>query len=165
MVSEPSRFAWLREGKADMLRLLHSAYRRNRWVSCSVYYSRPQILTNRQKSRIFMKIVLYWAELRELMKRFLICTCVIVGMSAGVAFAQEFRTTPRVVPQPQPSRPAVEQNSNSSWFKKFVAAPNKLQLLNPFAPHQYGSGQEVVVANPQDPKERPYAIRLLSFEF
>jgi hypothetical protein len=99
------------------------------------------------------------------MKRFLIYACASLMMSAGVAFAQQFTTTPRVVPQPQPSRPAVEQNSNSSWYKKFVAAPNKLQLLNPFAPRQYGSGEQVVVANPQDPKERPYAVRLISFEF
>jgi len=99
------------------------------------------------------------------MKRLLIYTCAVVGMTAGAAFSQEFTTTPRVVPQAQPSRPAIEQNSNSSWFKKFMAAPNKLQLLNPFAPRQYGSGEQVVVANPQDPKERPYAVRLISFEF
>lgn len=99
------------------------------------------------------------------MKRFLIYACASLMMSAGAAFAQQFTTTPRVVPQPQPSRPAVEQNSNSSWYKKFMAAPNKLQLLNPFAPRQYGSGEQVVVANPQDPKERPYAVRLISFEF
>jgi hypothetical protein len=99
------------------------------------------------------------------MKRFLIYGCASLMMSAGAAFAQQFTTTPRVVPQPQPSRPAVEQNSNSSWYKKFMAAPNKLQLLNPFAPRQYGSGEQVVVANPQDPKERPYAVRLISFEF
>ena len=99
------------------------------------------------------------------MKRFLIYSCACLMMSAGVAFAQQFTTTPRAVPQPQPSGPAVEQNSNSSWFKKFMAAPNKLQLLNPFAPRQYGSGEQVVVANPQDPKERPYAVRLISFEF
>jgi hypothetical protein len=99
------------------------------------------------------------------MKRLLIYTCVSLTMTAGAAFAQEFTTTPRPVPQPQPSRPAVEQNSNSSWFKKFMAAPNKLQLLNPFAPRQYGSGAQVVVADPQDPKERPHAVRLISFEF
>jgi hypothetical protein len=86
-------------------------------------------------------------------------------MTAGVALAQEFRTTPRVAPQPEPPRPPVEQNSDSSWFKKFVAAPNKLQLLSPFAPRQYGSGAQVVVANPQDPKERPYAVRLFSIAF
>ncbi|HEY2122699.1 MAG TPA: hypothetical protein VGH07_03825 [Chthoniobacterales bacterium] len=99
------------------------------------------------------------------MRRFLIYSCAGLMMSAGIAFAQQFTTTPRAVPQPQPSRPAVEQNSNSSWYKKFMAAPNKLQLLNPFAPRQYGSGEQVVVANPQDPKERPYAVRLISFEF
>jgi hypothetical protein len=99
------------------------------------------------------------------MKRLLIYTCAVMGMTAGAAFAQQFTTTPRVVPQPQRSRPAIEQNSNSSWFKKFMAAPNKLQLLNPFAPPQYGSGEQVVVANPQDPRERPYAVRLISFEF
>jgi hypothetical protein len=86
-------------------------------------------------------------------------------MTAGVALAQEFRATPRVAPQPEPPRPPVEQNSDSSWFKKFVAAPNKLQLLSPFAPRQYGSGAQVVVANPQDPKERPYAVRLFSIAF
>ena len=99
------------------------------------------------------------------MRRILIYTCAGLVMTAGAAFAQQFTTTPRPVPLPQPSGPAVEQNSNSSWFKKFMAAPNKLQLLNPFAPRQYGSGAQVVVANPQDPKERPYAVRLISFEF
>jgi hypothetical protein len=99
------------------------------------------------------------------MKRFLTIACASFAMSAGVALAQEFTTTPRVVPQPEPPRPPVEQNSNSSWYKKFIAARNKLQLINPFAPRQYGSGEQVVVANPQDPKQRPYAVRLLSIEF
>jgi hypothetical protein len=99
------------------------------------------------------------------MNRFLIAIIASFAMTAGVALAQEFTTTPRVAPQPEPPRPPVEQNSNSSWFKKFMAAPNKLQLLNPFAPQQYGSGQQVVVANPQDPKERPYAVRLFSITF
>jgi hypothetical protein len=99
------------------------------------------------------------------MKRFLIAVCAFLAITAATAFAQQFTTTPRVVPQPQRARPPVEQNSDSSWFKKFMAAPNKLQLLNPAAPPQYGSGQQVVVANPRDPKERPYAIRLLSIAF
>jgi hypothetical protein len=99
------------------------------------------------------------------MRKFL--TTVFAGflMTAGAAFAQEFTTTPRVVPQPEPPRPPVEQNSNSSWFKKFVAAPNKLQLVNPWAPRQYGSGEQVVVADPQDPKQRPHFVRLFSIEF
>ncbi len=99
------------------------------------------------------------------MKSFLISICASFAMTAGVALAQEFTTSPRVAPQPETPRPPVEQNSNSSWFKKFRAAPNKFQLVNPFAPRQYGSGEQVVVADPQDPKQRPYAVRLFSIEF
>ena len=104
-------------------------------------------------------------EFGEFMRKFLVAVCASLAITAGAAFAQEFTTHPRVAPKPQPGRPPVEQNSDSSWFKKFMAAPNKLQLLNPAAPPQYGSGQQVVVANPQDPKERPYAIRLFSIAF
>jgi hypothetical protein len=99
------------------------------------------------------------------MRKHLIAVCATFAVTAGAGLAQEFTATPRVPPGLGSARPSVEQNSNSSWFKKFVAAPNKLQLLNPAAPQRYGSGQQVVVANPRDPKERPYAIRLFSIEF
>jgi hypothetical protein len=99
------------------------------------------------------------------MKKLLIVVSASVSMTAGTALAQEFTTTPRVAPQPEAPRPLVEQNSNSSWFKKFQAAPNKLQLLNPNAPRQYGSGEQVVVADPQDPKEKPKFLRLFSIAF
>jgi hypothetical protein len=99
------------------------------------------------------------------MKKFLITLTASIAMSAGTALAQEFTAKERVAPQPEPSRPAVEQNSNSSWYKKFVAAQNKLQLVSPFAPRQYGSGEQVVVADPLDPKERPHALRLFSIAF
>ena len=99
------------------------------------------------------------------MKKLLIVVSASVSITAGTALAQEFTTTPRVAPQPEPPRPLVEQNSNSSWFKKFQATPNKLQLLNPNAPRQYGSGEQVVVADPQDPKEKPKFLRLFSIAF
>jgi hypothetical protein len=99
------------------------------------------------------------------MKKFLIVISAVFFISAGAALAQQFTTSPRVAPQPEPPRPLVEQNSNSSWFKKFQAAPNKLQLLNPAAPRQYGSGEQVVIADTQDPKERPKFLRLLSITF
>jgi hypothetical protein len=99
------------------------------------------------------------------MKKLMTVVSVTVFLTAGGALDQEFTTTPRVAPEPEPARPMVEQNSNSSWFKKFQAAPNKLQLLNPNAPRQYGSGEQVVVADPQDPKERPKYIRLFSIAF
>jgi hypothetical protein len=99
------------------------------------------------------------------MRKFSIAVGAILAMTAGVGLAQEFTTTPRVAPQPEPPRPPIEQNSNSSWFKKFMAAPNKLQLLNPGAPQQYGSGEQVVVTDPRDPKERPRFVRLFSITF
>ena len=99
------------------------------------------------------------------MKRLMISICASLAMTVGVALAQEFTTHRHVVPQTEPARPPVEQNSNSSWFRKFMAAPNKLQLVNPLAPRQYGSGEQVVVADPQDPKQRPHAVRLFSFTF
>ena len=98
------------------------------------------------------------------MKRLVFGLCASFAMTAGVALAQEFTTRPRVAPEPE-QRPPVEQNSNSSWYKKFMAAPNKLQLISPFAPRQYGSGAQVVVADPEDPQERPYAVRLFSIAF
>src|ERR1700723_3315814 len=100
----------------------------------------------------------------KFMKRFLMTICVTFAMTAGIAMAQQFTARPRVAPEPE-QRPPVEENSTSSWYKKFVAAPNKLQLINPFAPRQYGSGEQVVVADPLDPKERPHALRLFSIIF
>ena len=99
------------------------------------------------------------------MKGLLISLCAGFTMIAGVAMAQEFTTTRHLAPQSEPARPPVEQNSNSSCFRKFMAARNKLQLVNPLAPRQYGSGAQVVVADPQDPQERPYAVRLFSIAF
>jgi hypothetical protein len=107
----------------------------------------------------------YNAVNRDVMKRLMISLCASFTMTAGVALAQEFTSTRHVVPQTEPARPPVEQNSNSSWFRKFMAAPNKLQLVNPLAPRQYGSGAQVVVADPEDPQERPYAVRLFSIAF
>jgi hypothetical protein len=96
------------------------------------------------------------------MRRFLIAICAGLAMSGGIALAQEFTARPRVPPQSVSPGSTIEQNSNSSWYKKFVAAPNKLQLVNPFAPRRYGSGEQVVVADSQG---RPFAVRLFSIEF
>jgi hypothetical protein len=99
------------------------------------------------------------------MKRLTISICTGLAMTAGVALAQEFTKSRHIVPEPELARPPVEQNSDSSWTGKFIAAQNKLQLVNPLAPQQYGSGAQVVVADPQDPLERPYAVRLFSIAF
>jgi hypothetical protein len=86
---------------------------------------------------------------------------------AGGAFGQtqEFRTTPRVVPQPEPPRAAIEQNSNSDIARQFLAAPNKLQMINPLAPRRYGSGEQVVAADRRDRQERGRYWKVFSFTF
>jgi|GEM_PF-1346516 len=91
----------------------------------------------------------------------------VMALSSGALAQQiqEFRTTPRVVPQPEPPRAAIEQNSNSDIARKFIAAPNKLQLLNPLAPRRYGSGEQVVAADRRDRQERGRFWRLISFPF
>lgn len=100
------------------------------------------------------------------MKKGLLLGLVLFCLSAGGAFAQEFTATPRNVrPQPVPPRPAVEEGSNSSILNKVFTAPRKYQLLNPGAPETYGSGQQVILANPMDPREKPNVWKLFSFTF
>jgi hypothetical protein len=99
------------------------------------------------------------------MKRLAISIGANLAMTAGVALAQEFTKSRHIVPELELARPLVEQNSDSSWTAKFITAQNKLQLVNPLAPQQYSSGAQVVVADPQDPLERPYAVRLFSIAF
>jgi hypothetical protein len=107
------------------------------------------------------------------MKKGFLLGLVLVCLSASGAFAQEFTATPKVRPQPIPPRPAIEEGSNSSMVHKWFTAPRKYQLLNPGAPASYGSGQQVMSANPLDTPnnrgynrpDRPYVLKFLSFTF
>ncbi|MBV9391167.1 MAG: hypothetical protein JOY96_04660 [Verrucomicrobia bacterium] len=99
------------------------------------------------------------------MKKTLVALFAVVAVSTSAAFGQQFRTAPRVVPQPEPPRPPVEQGSNSSWFQKLMTAPNKLQLVNPAAPARYGSGQQVVASDIFDYRQRPRFLKIFSFTF
>jgi hypothetical protein len=108
------------------------------------------------------------------MKKGILLGLTVLCLSAGAAFAQEFTATPKVRPQPIPPRPAVEEGSNSSVLHKVFTAPRKYQLLNPGAPASYGSGQEVILANPMDMEqgrnrpgatERPNVWKFFSFTF
>jgi hypothetical protein len=99
------------------------------------------------------------------MKRLLLISLSAIAISGGAAFGQEFRTTPRAAPQSIPAVPQIEKNSNSSILKRFWYTPNRLQLVNPFAPKQYGSGAQVLAADVQDPRERPKFWKVLSIAF
>jgi hypothetical protein len=89
------------------------------------------------------------------MKKQLLSALVLLGLSAGGAFAQEFTNVPKVAPQAIPPRPAIEDGSNSSILHKVFTAPRKYQLVNPGAPTSYGSGQQVVSADSRDTSARP----------
>jgi hypothetical protein len=65
-------------------------------------------------------------------------------MTFGAALAQDLRTTRHVA---------------------YRSEQNKLPLANPLAPRQYGSGAQAVVADPQDPRKRPYVERSFSVAF
>jgi hypothetical protein len=111
------------------------------------------------------------------MKKQVLSALVILGLSAGGAFAQEFTNVPKAAPQAIPPRPAIEEGSNSSILHKVFTAPRKYQLVNPGAPASYGSGQQVVAADsrltsgrpaidPRDTSGKPVLYwKVLSFTF
>ena len=90
------------------------------------------------------------------------------------AFSQTFTARagrPGQRPAPAPIEPREEGAINRA-----VRKGNPLQLLNPLAPREFGSGETVVVyqapgdATPDpdqrhNPQPRPVAVRLLSFFF
>src|ERR1700730_4924990 len=89
------------------------------------------------------------------MKKHLLSDLVLLGLSAGGAFAQEFTNVPKAAPQALPPRPAIEEGFNSSILHKVFTAPRKYQLVNPGAPASYGSGQQVVAADSRLNSGRP----------
>jgi hypothetical protein len=85
----------------------------------------------------------------------LLSALVLLGLSAGWAFAQEFTNVPKAAPQAIPPRPAIEEGSNSSILHKVFTTPRRYQLVNPGAPASYGSGQQVVSADSRLTSGRP----------
>ncbi len=46
-----------------------------------------------------------------------------------------------------------------------VRSRNPLQMVNPFAPKEYGDGTDVTRHEPEDPFQRPEGLRLFAVEF
>ena len=46
-----------------------------------------------------------------------------------------------------------------------VRSNNPLQAVNPFAPAEYGSGEQVTRHEPDDPFQRPQGLKLVVVEF
>ena len=48
---------------------------------------------------------------------------------------------------------------------RVVRSRNPLQMVNPFAPKEYGDGSDVTRREPEDPFQRPEGLRLFAVEF
>ena len=90
------------------------------------------------------------------------------------AFSQTF--TARYGRRPQRPAPPVVEPRDEGAIQRAVRKGNPLQLINPLAPKEFGSGETVVVYQGQgdptpdsdqrhNPQPRPVAVRLLSFFF
>jgi len=91
------------------------------------------------------------------------------------AFSQTFTAT-RSGRRAQRPAPAVTEPREEGSLQRAVRKGNPLQLINPLAPKEFGSGESVIVYQaPGDPtpdpdqrhnpQPRPVAVRLLSFFF
>ena len=61
---------------------------------------------------------------------------------------------------------AVPQRSRiDGGVVRTVRSRNPLQMVNPFAPKEYGNGNDVAFHNPDDAFQRPEGLRLYEVEF
>ena len=67
-----------------------------------------------------------------------------------------------------PIAPSVQRDGRvnvDGSIARAVRSGQPLQMINPFAPPQYGDGSDAVNRVPDDPEQRPRGFRLLAFEF
>jgi len=106
------------------------------------------------------------------MKKALLIFLLVSGAAGSAALAQDFAAPlrhPREVSVP-PYAPRIVREGG---LQRVARHGNLAQAINPFAPRQYGTGQEFVeyrqndpFLRPRDPsREHPVALRLLAFEF
>ncbi len=102
------------------------------------------------------------------MKKLLLLATVV--LMNGSLFAEDFvapQRSRRRVTQPGRVRPP---STLDGAIPRGVQSGNPLQMLNPFAPKEYGSGADLVSDEQGPPSPRPQykvgrGLRLLSFQF
>lgn len=96
----------------------------------------------------------------------------LIGAGAASAVAQDFRAP--LQRRPQVSTPPVAPRIiREGGINRGIRKGNVVQMVNPFAPREYGTGAEFVedriddpFLRPRDPsREHPIALRLFAFEF
>ena len=67
-----------------------------------------------------------------------------------------------------PIAPGVQRDGRvnvDGSIARGVRSGQPWQMVNPFAPAQFGDGSDMVSRVPEDPEQRPRGFRLLAFEF
>jgi len=102
-------------------------------------------------------------------KELLIMSLVLAG---GSLFAQDFTARQRPVPPTRKAPGIVTHRAVDGAVQKAVRSGNPLQMVNPFAPQEYGDGSECVyndgehdsIGNQNRGREgKPKGIRLFAF--
>ena len=103
------------------------------------------------------------------MKKALLITT--LSMFGGLAWAQDFTAHQRVAPKEHPTN-IVVQPATDGAIQKAVRTGAPLQMINPFAPREYGDGSECVYYDEHDHfqnrnshQAQPKGIRLFAFTF
>lgn len=94
-------------------------------------------------------------------------------LAAGSLYAQDFSARAPRVPQPEKkSSKIVEPNKSEGALQNAAHFKNPLQIINPLAPAEYGSGKDYIYYDESDPgqrpvghKENPKAIKLFTCSF
>ena len=111
----------------------------------------------------------------NLMKKTLLIALVAAGAAtvfSSSASAQDFVAPLHRIPQAT-TPPGAKRAVREGGLNRGVRMGNPAQMLNPFAPPEYGTGAEFVEYRENDPflrprspeREHPLALRLLAFEF
>ena len=102
------------------------------------------------------------------MKKLFLIT--VIAGATTVAMAQDFRAPE----QPRPIRPVpiAPTPTVEGAVVRGARIGNPLQMVNPFAPREYGRGDGLVAYEPNDPFQRPHqptpravGVRLFSYQW
>jgi hypothetical protein len=83
--------------------------------------------------------------------------------SATTETARTLQTVPEFAPPEKPNEIRTGRMITSGIAVEAVKVKNPLQLINPLAPPEYGSGQDNVVHNPVTGEAA--GLKVLSFQF
>ncbi len=99
------------------------------------------------------------------MKKYLIATLLIAAaVTPAVAETYSARIThARSKPRERPA-PPISESAVTGVIPRAIRGGNPLQMLNPFAPRKYGTSQEAIVYDQNDPAKWR-GIKFFEFRF